>query len=490
MLIVLALLATVFLAFVSGRRRAHFVAPIGFAIIVALGVLDPSEAASVFSAQAPITIAMTFVLSAALERTGCIDMLGRFASRRAGDSPTLALALLMAAAMLASAVMNNTPVVILMIPLALALARDLGVSPTRLLMPLSFAAIIGGSLTLVGASSNILVSDAAVAHGGAPISMFDMTAPGLIFATVGFAYIFLAAPLLSPDRTPPAPVQKQKRQAGPVERWIKSAVRRLAARVSGRPATHAASQTGSDAGSYSTGQPSAHCDRRHRAAPGDAATAENSGEDSIEPRQSDRPAAPYLYAKAPLALGAIAMVMGGAVLGGFPILYSATFGALFVVATGCVRRRDALKAIDWKLILMIFGMLGLAQGLEKTGGVELFSKALVGFGGQGSPVLLLLALYLTTSILTEFVTNNAVALMMTPLAMALAQEFGGNPQLFVMIVMFASSTSFATPIGYHTNLLVQRAGGYRFHDFLILGLPLNIAFAVIAVLVLPLFFPL
>ena len=134
-------------------------------------------------------------------------------------------------------------------------------------------------------------------------------------------------------------------------------------------------------------------------------------------------------------------------------------------------------------------MLGLSLGLEKLGATAALAEFLVGFGRDQSPVQALLLLYAATSIVTALVTNNAVALMMAPVALALAQQMNVNPTAFLMAVMFAASASFATPIGYQTNMIAHRAGGYRFHDFLVVGAPLNILFALLAALILPWFFP-
>ena len=140
--------------------------------------------------------------------------------------------------------------------------------------------------------------------------------------------------------------------------------------------------------------------------------------------------------------------------------------------------------------MLIFGMLALGIAMDKTGAAELIVNSLVALTGGLGPIYILAALYLITSILTEIISNTAAAILLTPIAIGLAEQFGIDARPFVVAVMFAASASFATPIGYQTNTLVYTAGGYRFADFLKIGLPLNIVMLVVAVFVIPAFWPL
>lgn len=506
LLIVLALLAGVLAMFLRGGSGPEWAALAAFAALPALGVLELSEAATVFTAQAPLTIAMMFVMSAALERTGCVEVLGAHVSRLAGRSYLKALLLLMGAAMLASAAMNNTPVVIVMTPLALGLAKSVGVNASRLLMPLSFAAILGGSATLIGASANVLVSDSAASHGAAPFGMFEMTGPGLIFAAVGLLYMLLIGRHLLPDRTTQAAAaaaaaaEKRRvddgpaRQGGLIEAvraaFGLGALQPAAASASGADLQRVAARSLESAYSAEVGasregaQSKQDDDRSERPGPfAGRYWLELFGQRASDCEQSHRPR------KAPIAVGIVLAVMLLAALGVAPIVYLALGGAVAAWATGCVCLRDAARAVDWRLIAMIFGMLGLSLGLEKTGAVAMLAEGLIGIGAEASPIVALLVLYAATSVVTSLVTNNAVALMMAPVALAFAQQLNVDPRAFLMAVMFAASASFATPIGYQTNMIVYRAGGYRFTDFLVVGLPLNILFAGLACLILPWFFP-
>jgi di/tricarboxylate transporter len=172
-----------------------------------------------------------------------------------------------------------------------------------------------------------------------------------------------------------------------------------------------------------------------------------------------------------------------------PIAGLSLIGAVIVMLTRCVEPEDAFSAIDWRVLFLIFGMLGLSMGLEETGTIKLIVEEVVTMVGGIGPLAILAAVYILTSTLTEMISNNAVAVLIGPIVIALALELGFDPRPFVMAVMFAASASFATPIGYQTNTFVYSAGGYKFRDFLVVGLPLNVIFAVVAVIFIPIFFP-
>jgi di/tricarboxylate transporter len=184
------------------------------------------------------------------------------------------------------------------------------------------------------------------------------------------------------------------------------------------------------------------------------------------------------------------MVMLLAAFGVMPIEGLAIIGAAAVLATRCLDVEDAYKAVDWKILSLIFGMLAISIAMNKVGLVELIVSGVVDLTPWAGPLFMLSFIYLFTSVLTEILSNNAVAVLVTPIAIGLAQQLGIDPRAFVVAVMFAASASFATPIGYQTNTFVYNAGGYRFADFLKVGIPLNLLLWVVATLVIPLFWPL
>jgi di/tricarboxylate transporter len=193
--------------------------------------------------------------------------------------------------------------------------------------------------------------------------------------------------------------------------------------------------------------------------------------------------------KAPIAILTILGVMGLAAANVMPIAGLAVIGAVVVMMTRCVDPDEAFDAIDWRILFLIFGMLGVSLGMQETGTARLIVETVVGLLDGFGPLVILAAVYVLTSILTEMVTNNAVAILIGPIVIGVAVQLGYDPRPFIMAVMFAASSSFATPIGYQTNTFVYGAGGYKFRDFLVVGLPLNVIFAVVAVLVIPFFFP-
>jgi di/tricarboxylate transporter len=162
---------------------------------------------------------------------------------------------------------------------------------------------------------------------------------------------------------------------------------------------------------------------------------------------------------------------------------------VLAILTGCLDVRGAYKAIEWNVLFLIYGMLGIGMAMQKTGGAEWIAMGVVGAMDGFGPLVVLAAMYLLTSILTELVTNNAVAILLTPIAISIAASMDVDPRPFLVAIMFGASASFVTPIGYQTNTYVYGAGGYRFGDFLKIGIPLNLLLWAAAVFLIPRFWP-
>ncbi|WP_084395760.1 SLC13 family permease [Henriciella aquimarina] len=589
--IVLGLVVLVFAGFARERIPADIVALLAMAALLIFGILSVDDALGVFSNAAPITIGAMFILSAALERTGVIGAIGNAIVRMAKRwSPLAAIGALMVVVIIMSAFMNNTPIVVILIPVAIRLAQTVGIAASKLLIPLSYASIFGGMTTLIGTSTNLLVDGVSQEAGLAPFGIFEITAAGLCLAAAGTVYMVVAGRWLLPTRESLAdllPTSKNRRFIAqvliPVDsvligKTIKEtgfsaekgftvidvmrqhrsrrdelstltleAGDRLVLRspVSEMLALRDAGNVaiGPDAGKTQAFEPvqtsETHVmegvvgpDSRlvgrpivgaglvrlygvyaiaiHRRGAnigsggrdirfdiGDTVLVEGPPaglrqmfDDGMLSNLTETTERPIRRDKAPIAIGAILLVMILAAFGVMPIAGLALIAAAGVIALGCLDHQEAYKSIQWDILMLIFGMLALGQALETSGAGAFLVNGIAGQIGHLPPLVTLAAVYLLTSLLTEFVSNNATAILMTPIAIGLATTMGVDPRGFVVAVMFAASASFATPIGYQTNTLVYNAGGYRFTDFARVGLPLNLLLFAVSMLVIPVFWPL
>ncbi|HIG23873.1 MAG TPA: SLC13 family permease [Henriciella marina] len=590
--LVFVLLVAVFVSFLREKIPADVVALLAMSALLLTGILSVPETLGVFSNAAPITIAAMFVLSAALERTGVIAAAGNWVIRIAKNwTPLVAVIALMAIVVALSAFMNNTPIVVILIPVAIRLAQTIGTSASRLLIPLSFASIFGGMTTLIGTSTNLLVDGVAQKAGLAPFGIFEITGAGIIMAVAGVLYMALASRWLLPYRDTLAdllPTTKNRRFIAqvlvPVDsvligKTIKEtgftpekgftvidvmranrsrrdelaslvleAGDRLVLRspvsemLSLREAGDVAIGSGSESQRHAiepvqasetvlmegvvgpesrlVGRPivgaglvrlyGVYALAIHRR--GENISLEGRGirfnlgdtvlvegppagmrqmfDDLMLSNLTETSERPLRRDKAPIAIGAVIAVMALAALGIMPIAGLALIAAAIVIALGCIDHQEAYKAIQWDILMLIFGMLALGMAMENSGAAALLVNSIAAPVGVFGPLAALAVVYLLTSTITELISNNATAILMTPIAIGLAQSLEVDPRAFVVAVMFAASASFATPIGYQTNTLVYTAGGYKFSDFARIGLPLNLFFFAVAMFVIPLFWPL
>jgi di/tricarboxylate transporter len=552
----------------------------GAALMVILGILPQEDALGVLSNHAPWTIAAMFVIVGALVRTGALDWVTRQAVRNVETRPVATLAALTVAIVLMSAFMNNTPIVVVMIPVFMQLARQLKMSASKVMIPLSYLAIFGGTITLIGTSTNLIVDGVARQSGMEPFGIFDIAPLGVVMSLVGVLYLFLFARKALPDRDSMGmllgdrakmkfftevavpedsgligqkvvEVDLFKRDSMRVIDVLRgdASLRRALAGVALQAGDRVVLRTpmsevlalkdskdlrqvdklssvqtetvevlitpGCQMVGRSLG--SMRLRRRYGVYPlavhrrnqnigrqlddlvvqvGDTLLLEGAAADIqrlavdmdvVDISQPSERA--FRRRHAPIVIGVLAAVVGLAALNVAPIVILALIGVVVVLVTRCIDADEAFAFIEGRLLALIFAMLAVGVALDRSGAVKLIVDAISPFMIGLPPFMLVFAVYSLASVLTEMVSNNAVAVILTPIAIGLGVTMGVDPRPLVVAVMFGASASFSTPIGYQTNTLVYGPGGYRFTDFLRIGVPLNILMMVVMSGLIPLFFP-
>lgn len=606
LIVVLLLLAAAIAMFVLNRPRMDAVALIMIVVMPLTGIITMGEALAGFSDPNIVLIAALFVIGESLVRTGVARRLGDWLNSQAGSSDTKLLVLLMLSVGGLGALMSSTAVVAIFIPVVLRISQRTGTAPSRLMMPLSFAALISGMLTLVATTPNLVVNAELMRQGGTGFGFFSFTPFGLPLLILGILYMIVARRWL-PAGTETAVAGRHRPS---LRQWVEryqlgdrayrvrigagspltgqrleqlplrsTGVNLLAIERSGRfaievirPAAHTELQDGDvllvdvlasdttieslrqkfaletmpltdDAGYFTersqeigmveaivpaesklVGQTvlqarvrseygltviglqrgrevHGHDQLTERLRTGDTLLLvgfwagierlQSEGTDLVVlnmPAESDEvlPAA----SKAPHALAILAVVVGLMISGIVPNVQAALIGCLLMGLFGCIDMTSGYRAISWKSIVLIVGMLPFSIALQRTGGVSLAADAMVALVGEASPHAVLATLFLVTALLGLFISNTATAVLMAPVALAVAKDLGASPYPFAMIVALAASSAFMTPISSPVNTLVVGPGNYAFGDFARVGVPFTFIVLIVSVVLVPWLLPL
>ncbi|MEX0385674.1 SLC13 family permease [Spiribacter onubensis] len=588
----IAVVLSVLGGLVSGRASPVGILFSGLAVLITTTaisgterLLTPAAAAEGFGSSGLITVGLLFVVAAGLTRTGAVALIANPLIGRAKGLRSAQWRLLTPVAGL-SAFLNNTPIVALFLPVVDDLARRLQLPASRLYLPLSYAAILGGTCTLIGTSTNLIVNDLLRTQNAAPgLALFDLAWVGIPVTLTGLAYLLIASPWLLPDRrdvtadrldprrytvevevTADGPlVGKSIAEAGlrhlpglflaeierggrvipavgPTEQLqgsdrlvfvgVLESVVDLHKMRGLKPATDAVEDLEEPRRERCLVEAvvSEACPlvgrsiragrfrERYEAAviavarggrqlpgkigdivlrPGDTLLLET--HPSFLERQRDardfylvsgvEDSAPPQHEKAWLALPILIGMVGLATTPWVSMLNAALLAAIALIVTRCMDLGEAIRNIDWNVLLVIGAALGIGQAMDNSGAATAISSQVMALTAD-RPMLTLAAIYLLTLVATELVTNNAAAVLIFPVAMAAAESLGVSATPFVIAIMIAASAAFATPIGYQTNLMVFGPGAYRFTDYLRFGLPLNLIVMTMALLIIPRVWPL
>jgi di/tricarboxylate transporter len=563
---------------------------VGLAVMLALmftGTASPAQALIGFAHPATLTVASVLILSAGVQRTGITDGLALWMRRHSWRSEGGLLRLQSGLVASMSAFVSNTATVAVFLPVTLSVARDRNFSPSRYLIPLSYASLLGGMCTVIGTSTNIVVASLVTEHGLRPLGMFEFFPVGIVLTVIGILYLTALAPKLMPTRRPGedlATAYHLRKYLTEVEivprshlagRTLEKShlselydldvleIHRGEMRIPPSPNTvllehdvllvgaplatiraiqetegiRLRSEMKSDVGDILGGgmvlaeavvPPGSPLENRSlkqsafRNKYGVTALALYHHRETIRERVGRIPLAVgdvlLLYGPksrlralagfsevlsvvqilpprprrrlGKLSVLVVALTVTVAATGVVSLVKAVVGGAALMVFSGCLTLRETYRAIDRRTIFLLAGMISLGLTMERTGAARFIAQHVMEQASGLGPVALLGATYLTTVVLTEMITNNACAVIMTPIAIAAARDFGLDPRPFALAVAFGASASFLTPFGYQTNMFVYGPGGYRFTDFARVGFPLTLICLVVVVIMVPWIWPL
>ena len=584
-ILTLLVLAGAIALFVSEKLPVDMVAILALSALVILGIVGPEVAISGFANEATITVAAMFVLSAGLQRTGALRAIARLFARI--QWPWLFGLVVMVTIAGASAFVNNTAMVAVFLPLVLAATSANGLPPSKFLIPMSYAAQMGGVSTLIGTSTNLLVNSLAKDLGVRGFTLFEFAPLGIACAVVGIVYLMTIGRWLLPANQSTALTETYE-----LGKYITELRVSAGSPMIGKSIADA--KLGEKHGVYvmeleRDGEHLSWAPRAEVLREGDVLLARGDWSRITEVRErmkleiepefklrdeqfevGDRSLLEVMIApnsrfqdetlkdlefkwhynatvlaihrrgevlrekvrevtlstgdvllmmvpkddipalrrnpnvvivtereddgasrrKAPLALAIMAAAIGVAATGLLPIVIAALIGCVLMVVTRCIEPEEAYDAIDWRIIVLLAGVLPIGIALQHSGAAEFLAQHTLGRMGDLDPVLVLAAVYLLALVLSELMSNAAAAVLLVPIVVSAAMGMGLSPTPFLVAVTFAASTSFSTPVGYQTNTMVYSIGDYRFTDFMRVGIPLNVIFWILGVILIPRFWPL
>ncbi|MEP0368241.1 MAG: SLC13 family permease [Cyclobacteriaceae bacterium] len=592
-IIVLGVIIVAIVLFATEWMSIDLVSMLIMLTLVITGIISPKEGLSGFSNPATMTVAFMFVISYSLLKTGSLQRIGPILSGIFRKNYNLGILMMILFIGASSAFINNTPIVAMFIPVMVSVGNMSNISPSKLLIPLSYASILGGTCTLIGTSTNVLVSGIAESNGLDGFSMFFSAPIGLVFLVVGAVYIFFFGRKLLPDRLKGQGLSEQfdarnyiteleilegsdfigqrimdsmiaremeldvievRREESAfslptgdfiINRGDVLKVRcnvekikelkdrlRVGMNASAVKIGESEIQNGSTSilelvittGSEFVGKSLRQMDfrRSYRAVPlailhreevqhlnlhdmklqaGDVILTEIKSHrvENLKKMEMSQNS-PFIVLSEEgiidfdkkrffIVMGVIASVVALAAAGFLPIAISAALGAFMLVVSGTISMRELYKSIEWRIVFLLAGALSLGVAMNNSGLASILSDSLVNHLGIWGPVAILSGLYITTSLLTEIMSNNATAALIAPIAITTAAKLEVSPYPFLIAVMLAASASFMTPIGYQTNTMVYSAGQYKFKDFFRVGVWLNLIFWIIATFLIPVFYP-
>jgi di/tricarboxylate transporter len=576
-----AVCALLFIGLVMEAMPAHVLMFLVLVLLMLAGILTPDQAFAGFSNREMLTVAILYIVAAGFHTTGLTEKLGgiTLGKTRGVRLPMIRMMLIVAAI---SAFFNNTPIVAIFLPAVAEWCRKNNVAPSKLLMPLSYAAIFGGLCSVIGTSTNLVISGLMERASIGSMSFFEIGYIGLPAALIGMAYMITIGNKLLPNRKSPieevqdavgdfmvnvclshesslvgqtvedaclrnlpglflvkivrenmaiAPVKaSEKLQAGDIlyfsgdtatveyifkitgtqevsdQPALNHRIRLVEAVIPAKSSLAGSTLKQSRFRSRYDGAVIAiyRGGGRVRGKLGDQRLhggdvllimAGADFEKNIQNTEdilliSERAAGSQMDEGIPvwkkLVPFAILAAMVGAVVLNFTTMFIAACAAAFVtLITGIVRPQDALKHIEWNVLIVIACSFGIASALAKSGVAAAIGKIVVSHLGVYGPVAGIFAILVATCFVTELLTNNAAAALMFPLAIAIAQQFGADPRAFAIAVAVGASAGFALPFGYQTHLMVYSPGGYRFRDFLKTGIPLDLMYIATGALLIP-----